>query len=168
MIFPPIPIANYAQLLVVQAATKDVRPYVPVGFQSGGETWFDGSGSFVCNDAGAWSQVWNRHLQNEQIGNVGIGNLNSAPAVDFNHNVVLALFSGPMRGVVGYRVVGGLLIGKKATLRLTPVLSQGRSSAVALPRPWAFIVLPRTIATVSVQMPRGDGWGTIATVRPSL
>ncbi len=168
MIIPPIAVSNYAQLLAAESVLAEIKPYRPVDADTGFETWFEGSGVFVCQDNVTWSQVWDRHIKNESIGNVKVGNLNPAPAVDFNKNLVVALFAGPTKGVVGYRVVGGFSFGKEAVLRLAIVRSNSSASAIALPTPWAFLVLPRTNANVSIQIPQGDQWATIGKVKPSL
>jgi len=168
MIIPPIGVSNYVDLLVAQAVLSKVQKYAPVAADSGSETWFDGSGAFVCGDPATWAQVWDRHIKNESIGNTRVGNLNPAPGVDFKKNFVVALFAGPTRGVVGYRVINGFLLGKDALLRIAPVTSNSSVAQVAVPRPWSFLVLPRTIASVSIQMPQGDRWNTVLKVPPSL
>jgi hypothetical protein len=168
MIIPPIGVSNYVDLLVAQAVLSKVERYAPVSADSGSETWFDGSGTFICGDFATWTQVWNVHIKNESIGNTRVGNLNPAPAIDFKKNIVVALFAGPTRNVVGYRVVNGFLLGKDALLRIVPVTTNSNAAQVAVPRPWTFLVLPRTIATVSIQMPQGNGWNTVTKVPPSL
>lgn len=170
MILPPVSVSSYGQLVVAAAVAKTIKPYLPVAFSSGRESYFDGSpGVYQCNEPRAWSQLWDRHLQNQTLGSTrGVANLSPAPGFDFNANLVVAMFAGPTRGVVGYRVVTGYLFGKKATVRLAPVPSDSRTEAVALPQPYAFLVLPRTSATVEIQMASGDGWTTVATVKPSL
>lgn len=169
MILPPISVSNYGQLAVAAAVAKAIKPYAPLGFDSGGETFFEGSATILCNDGRTWTQVWDRHIQNEAIGNQrGVLNLNPPPDIDFNKNLVVALFAGRSRGVVSYRFAVGYRFGKNATLRLTPVMDNSLASRVVLPQPWAFLVLPRTDATVSIQVPGNDGWTTVATVKPSL
>lgn len=168
MIIPFIGVSNYVDLLVAQAVVAKIERFAPVNADSGSETWFDGSGAFVCGDSSTWAQVWDRHIKNESIGAARVGNLNPAPPIDFKKNVVVALFAGPSRGVVGYRVVNGFLIGKEALLRIAPVTTNSSAAKVAVPRPWAFLVLPRTIATVSIQVPQGNGWNTVVKVPPSL
>ena len=169
MVIPPVAASNYVQILAAQAIAARVRRFEPIAYQSGGETWFDGIASFVLTDAGDWARVWDRHIQNESIGDLShVGNLNPAPAVDFDHAVVVALFTGTMPGVVGYQLVGGFAVGRQATLRLAPVVDPQPVARVAVPRPWAFIVLPRTRWTIDVQMPKGDGWNTVVRVKPTL
>ena len=168
MIIPAIGVSNYVDLLVAQAVLSKVERFAPVTADSGSETWFEGSGSFVCSDSASWTQVWNTHIRNESIGNARVGNLNPAPTVDFKKNIVVALFAGPARGIVGYQVLNGFLLGKEAYLRIAPVASNAPAARVAVPRPWAFLVLPRTNATVSIQMPQGRGWNTVIQVPPSL
>ena len=166
MVFPPLPAANYAQLLVAQAVASKVVPFTPAAFQSGGETWFEGSGAFILTDQGAWRRVWDRHIQNESIGSLnGVGNLNPPPAIDFEKSVVVALFAGPQKGFLGYQVQGGYALGKQATLRLIPVVNA--RPGIAVPRPWAFMVLPRTEMSVSIQIPGQNGWNTILKVSPN-
>ncbi|RYG25698.1 hypothetical protein EON82_06130 [bacterium] len=168
MIIPSIGVSNYVDLLVAQEVLSKVEKFAPVTADSGSETWFDGSGTFLCGDAATWNQVWNTHIRNESIGNARLGNLNPAPPVDFKKNVVVALFAGPTRGIVGYRVLNGFVLGKEAFLRIAPVMSNAPVAQVAVPRPWAFLVLPRTKANVSIQMPQGRGWNTVMKVPPSL
>ncbi len=168
MLIPPIPIANYGAILAAEQLLKEVKPYAPVAFDSGRETWFEGAGVFVCTDGQAWTQIWDRHVKNEAIGRQRIGNLTPAPSFDFGKNIVVAVFGGPTRGVVGYRAVNGYEFGKQAFLRLVPVAVPSGTNNVALPSPWAFLALPRTRATVSIQMPRGNAWATVAQVKPTL
>lgn len=168
MIFPPALVSNYAQILLVHQALKDVKPYAPVAATTGRETWFEGSGVYVCPDPVTWRQVWDRHVQNESIGNSRIGNLNAAPNVDFDKNVVVALFAGPTRGIVGYRTVDGYVMGKQAFLRIAPIAIPSNANSIALPSPWMFLVLPRTNAALSIQTPGPKGWTTVARVKPTL
>lgn len=170
MIIPPVPTSNYLQIVAAQALAAKVARFAPVAFQTGGETWFDGAGAFVLTDAGDWERVWDRHVQNESIGKVGaVRNLQPAPGVDFGKAVVVALFAGTNPSVVAYRVVGGYTVARSATLRLAPVIDTNRNARIAVPRPWAFIVLPRTKSTVDVQLPKADGtWGTVVRVPPTL
>lgn len=167
MLIPSAQAVNAAGILAAYDLLKEVKPYAPVAANTGRETWFDGSAAIVCTDAGTWNEVWNRHIQNQQIGNVGVGNLNPPPNVDFTKNVLVALFAGPTRGVVGYQVDRGILLGQDAWLHLRPVLDPSAGNSVALPSPWAFIVLPRTHASVSIQIPGAKGWNTVVKVPPS-
>ena len=166
--FPPVPLANYALLLAAQTMAAKVARYAPVVADSGRETWFEGAGVFPCLEPSDWSQLWDRHIKNESIGSPRVGNLNPAPAVDFRKDYVLAVFGGPGRGVVGYRAVSGYVLGTNAVLRLVPILDTSSSSAVALPSPWAFLVLPRTKATLKVELLTGGRWTPIAQVKPTL
>jgi hypothetical protein len=168
MIIPFIGVSNYVDLLVAQAVVAKIERFAPVTADTGSETWFDGSGAFVAADASTWSQIWDRHIKNESIGAARVGNLNPAPAIDFKKNLVVALFAGPTRGVLGYRVTSGLVLGKEALLRIVPVGTNSNVARIAVPRPWAFLVLPRTNATVSIQVPQGTGWNTVVKVPPSL
>ena len=169
MIVPPVPVSNYAQLLVGQIVAQKVKPFVPLAATTGMETWFEGSGVLVCTEPGQWSQVWDRHIKNQAFGNVsGVRNLNPAPSVDFDSNLVVAVFSGPTRGVLGYRVVNGFIVGTQATLRLVPITTNDPKAGIAVPSPWTFLVLPRSPATVKIDLLGPGGWKTIGTVRPSL
>ena len=169
MVFPPVPTSNYLQILAAQAIASKVTRFTPAGYQSGGETWFDGTGTFVLTDATAWGRVWDRHIQNESIGNLGrVGNLNPPPAVDFEKTVVVALFAGTSPGVIGYRVASGFAYGRQATVRLAPIVDPNPNARVAVPRPWVFMVLPRSKSTVDIQVPKSDGWGTILRIKPTL
>lgn len=167
MVFPTIPVANFAQLLMAGAVASKFEAYAPVSADSGGETWYDGSGIFYCPDANTWRQVWDTHIRNEAIGNVGnVGNLNPPPAVDFKKNVVVAIFMGPARGIAGYRVAGGFKLGQEAVIRLAPVAVNSSAANVAIPRPWAFLVIQRSNSNVTIQMPRNNGWVTLTKIQP--
>ncbi len=168
MVIPPIPVANYVQLLVASAVAAKFQAYQPVAVNSGGETWYDGTGVFLCPDAATWRQVWDAHIKNEAIGNSNLGNLNPPPAVDFKKNIVVALFAGPTRGIAGYQVSGGFQLGQQAVLRLTPVVVTASAATVAIPRPWVFLVLKRSNVAVNIQTPSGDGWVTVTKVKPDL
>lgn len=168
MILPPIDIGNYADLYIAHALVAKVEKLAPTAFDSGRETWFQGGGAVVCPDDATWRQVWNRHVQNESFGSPRVGNLNPAPTFDFNKNVVVALFAGPTRGVVGYRLQSGFLLGKQGVVRLVPVVNNSATNNIALPSPWAFIALPRSQARVEIKVPRGEGWATVITVPPTL
>lgn len=168
MLIPTLPLANYGQVLAAQAVLRAVKPYAPLQADSGRETWFEGAGAFVCAEGRSWSQVWDRHIKNESFGNQRIGNLNPAPSVDFDKNVVVALFSGPTRGVVGYRFQRGFVLGNEAFLRLVPVASGSSADNFAVPSPWVFLVLPRTKASLNIQIPGGGAWTTVAKVKPTL
>jgi hypothetical protein len=168
MILPIVATANFVQLLVAEAVVSKFEAYAPVAADSGGETWFDGSGIFLCPDAATWGQVWDTHVKNESIGNSRVGNLNRAPAVDFDKNFVVALFAGPTRNVLGYRVANGFSLGNQAILRLTPLVSDSNVSSVAVPRPWIFLVLKRTRATITIQTRGGDAWVNVTKIKPTL
>lgn len=169
MIFPSVPTSNYLQILAAQAVAAKVTRFAPAAFQSGGETWFDGTGMFVLTDMPAWERVWDRHIQNESIGDLSrVGNLNPAPAVDFDKAVVVAMFAGTSPGIVGYRLASGFTFGRQATVRLAPIVDPSPNARVAVPRPWVFMVLPRTKSSVDIQVPKADGWGTILRVKPTL
>ena len=169
MVFPPVPVSNYVQILVAEAVAARVTRFSPLGFQSGGDTWFNGTATYVLTDPASWEHVWELHIQSESIGNLSrVGNLNPPPAVDFDKSVVVALFTGTDPGVVGYQVVGGFAFGRQATLRLAPVIDPQPNARVAVPRPWAFILLPRSKGTVDIQVPKDDGWTTILRVKPTL
>lgn len=169
MILPPLPTSNYAQLLAAQIVAKEVKPYRPVATTSGTQTWFEGSGVVVCDNVYKWSDLWDRHIKNEGFGSAShLHNLSPAPSVDFDANLVVALFAGPTPGLLGYRVVNGYVVGKQATLRLAPVPTQDRTTAIAVPTPWTFLVLPKTPATVKIQLLGANGWETVGTIKPSL
>ena len=167
MLLPPIPLANYASLLAAQAVLGQVKPFAPTGFRSGDVTYVEGSAALVLDDNEKWSRVWARHTRTEWIGKSAAPEGDRPPNVDFNRNVVVALFAGPMYGVIGYRPLGGFILGKEATLRLAPVVDPSRSSGV-VPMPWAFVILPRTSATVTVEVAGANGWTKVARVKPSL
>lgn len=168
MIVLPVPYADYGQVLLAYVVASKIEPYTPAGFMSGGDTWFDGSGAWALADAYEWGQVWDKHVQNEAFGNPRINNLSAAPTVDFKKNFVVAIFAGALKNVVGYKVVRGIQVGNQASLRLAPVVASGNTASVALPRPWAFVVLPRTKAKVKIELMANKGWQTILTVPPSL
>ena len=169
MLLPPIPVSNYATLLAGEAVARRIKRYAPVSAATGRDTRFKGSGAFVLTDDVKWSQVWDRHIENEAVGNVGgVRNLNPAPNVDFEANLVVVLLPGPTPGVVGYRVVNGFIVGKQATLRLAPILANDSTTKVAVPAPWVFLVLPRTPATVKIELLGRSGYEIVATVPPSL
>lgn len=165
MVIPPIPVANYIQLLVAGAVAAKFEAYQPVAATSGGETWYDGTGVFLCPDATTWRQVWDAHIKNEALGNANVGNLDPPPTVDFKKNVLVAMFAGPSRGIAGYRVGGSFQLGREAVVRLVPVVV---NQSVAVPRPWVFLVLKRSNVTVTVQTPNGDTWVTVTKVKPEL
>ncbi len=168
MIFPPLPLANYAALLAVKTAAKAIKPFKPIGFQSGGQTYYDGPGTVaVCDDGAAWIRVWGRHTGNEWIGTRNPNTQNPTPEFDFDKDFVVAVFAGPTRNVVGYRLVAGYSFGTQATLRLVPVVDPSPGASIAIPSPWAFLVLPRSKATVSIQIAAGDGWRTVAQAKPA-
>jgi len=167
MIVPSIPVANFAQLLIANAVAAKFEPYAPASADTGGETWFDGSGIYYCPDAITWRKVWDTHIRNEAIGNVGnVGNLNPPPAVNFKKNVVLALFAGPTRGVGGYRAVGGFKLGQEAVIRLAPVPINNPANAIALPRPWTFLVIERSNLTVTIQIFQNGKWAALTKLTP--
>jgi len=166
MILPPIPVANYVQFLIGGAVAAKFEAYRPSGIDSGGETWFDGNGIYLCEDAASWRQVWDTHIRNESIGNTTIRNLNPPPVVDFKKNVLVALFAGPTPSVLGYQVASSFKLGNEAVVRLVPVISNSNTAKVAIPRPWVFLVLKRSNVTVTVQTPNGKGWTTVTKVKP--
>ena len=168
MILPPVPVANYASLLAARLVASNVKPYAPVAFRTGGETFLEGSGVLVLDESTKWSQVWARHTKNEWLGESSANRTGRPPEVDFNRNLLVAIFAGPTRRVVGYRIVNGFTLGKASTLRLAPVVdASGRTTAV-VPTPWAFVILPRTDTTVSIEIAGANGWNKVAQVPPSL
>ena len=167
MLLPPIPVANYANLLAAQIVAKQIKPFAPVAFRTGRETWFEGSSVTVLQDARQWEAVWTRHTKNGYLGDRSPNPESQPPAVDFSRNVLVALFAGPTRGVIGYRVVTGFTLGKEAAIRLAPVLDPS-GDGIVVPTPWAFVILPRTDSTVNVEVAGANGWNRVAQVRPSL
>ena len=174
MVLPPVPLANYGALAVAQTVAKAIRPFAPSGFLTGGLSYYDGPATVrVCDNGGAWRAVWARHTRTEYLGSRDPNTLNPPPEVDFGTSFVVAVFGGPVRNVVGYRVVGGYALGAQSTVRLAPNVDPSPAAAVALPTPWAFMVLPRPKdpsakdAAVAIQMPDGaGGWRTVARAKP--
>jgi hypothetical protein len=169
MIFPPLPLGNYSQILIAQEVVSKLKPYAPVAANTGGDTYFEGRGAFVCQDAFQWSKVWGAHNQSTMLGTPGrTGDLNPPPAVDFDKNLVVALFAGPVRRIVGYRVLNGYALGDQAVLRIAPVLSNANATNVAVLKPWSFLVLPRTKANLEIRLVQDGRTTTLTTVKASL
>jgi len=131
-----------------------VRSAAPTAFKvlrewTGSDSRITKRGSRIVTDNSAWTALWDEHTPREADERVQI----RVPEVDFNTEIVLAVFAGDSWNSRGF-YVRELLQGRVSyTVRVDEVTYQtmGPDGGGVAVRPFGIFVLPRTDAAITVE-----------------
>jgi hypothetical protein len=160
--------------LLSSGAIKSEAPFKAISQMTGVDTSIEDSRVELIQDSASWSDLWHRHREQFQLNvpaNAQSDALSDLPKVSFTDNVVLCLFGGQSKNVLGFEIADVGEKESKGYIRIRPLLLPS-TGADLLQNPYLFIVLPRTKKKVTVQLDEtalgGQGWRTLATLEPTL
>lgn len=116
---------------------------------TGADSGIKKASSRLIADQSAWTALWAEHVKREASERVNI----KAPDVDFENEIVLAVFAGETWNSRGYYVHDILQGAARYTLRVDEVTFQteGPDGGGIKVTPYGIYVLPRTAATVVLE-----------------
>ena len=135
-------VAAFLAMLAQQAAMD--KDFKPLAQMTGADTLVEQSRAAMISSEGEWRVLWRAHK--EQYGN---SNLDPAPTVDFQKNVVICYFGGSGRGVDGYQIYKVDTKGEWNVIQIVPHLFTGGQ---VLSNSFAMWIFPKPKRKVEIQM----------------
>jgi hypothetical protein len=144
----------------MQFAETAPTPSKPVDFYTAADSQNNRAMIKLVSSPTDWSIAWQQYRSGDTIGNGVLRPADIPPTVDFIHNYVIAVFSGP-QSISGYQLVDSFVQDKALHVRLQPVSAPSPSAIRLQNYAVAFVVYARQSLPIDVEFPLVDSSGTV-------